>query len=171
MPTVEERVQALEDERSIHETLNQYAQSLDSGSTPQALADCFTDTAVWWSSAEGPWAGMSELRLEGQAALMDWFSRVPERGGYGHRTKHFVADPQIKLRGDRATVQSYFAMIREHGDGPVVYSMGQYVDAFVRCADGRWRIDERHVERDCVHPTLSAYPQLDGPARGSGKGV
>ena len=40
---------------------------------------------------------------------------------------------------------------RETEAGPLLYSMGQYLDVFVRCPDGRWRIQERHLSREGVH--------------------
>ncbi len=56
-----------------------------------------------------------------------------------------------RIDGDRATVRSYFCTMRETEEGPLLYSMGQYLDVFVRCTDGRWRMKERHLSREGVH--------------------
>ena len=57
--------------------------------------------------------------------------------------KHFVLDPLIAIDGDRASVESYFVRIDKDDDGPYLRVYGRYLDAFVRCADCKWRIQKR----------------------------
>ena len=51
-------------------------------------------------------------------------------------TSTFCVEPRVRLDGDRATVESYFARLNDSPDGPVVRSFGRYFDVLVRDADG-----------------------------------
>jgi len=155
---LERRLQAVEDEREVLRTLHQYAHSLDYGSQASEFTDCFLEDGVWYSTVEGRWAGASGLRLEGREQLERWFNRHAERGVPGHFTKHYMVEPEIRLDGDRATVQSYFSGIHEEPGGPLLYSMGRYLDVLVRCPDGRWRFQERHLCREGVHTSGQQLP-------------
>jgi hypothetical protein len=53
--------------------------------------------------------------------------------------------PQIRLDGDRAAVESGFARLDESAVGPLVRSFGRYRDELVRCEDGRWRFSQREA--------------------------
>jgi hypothetical protein len=148
---LEARLRRLEDERQVLRTLHQYAHALDYGADAAEFLDCFVPDGVWYSTIEGKWAGGGGVRLAGHAELRAWFERHAERGVPGHFTKHYMVEPEIVLEDDRATVMSYFSSIHEESSGPLLYSMGRYVDVAVRCPDGRWRLEERHLSREGVH--------------------
>jgi hypothetical protein len=150
--TLEQRLQRLEDREEILRTLHQYSHALDFGKDAAEFADCFTDDGVWYSTIEGKWAGTRGVRLEGRAQLAAWHARnAGSRGEPGAFGKHMLVEPDIRLDGDRATVRSYFHTLNETVDGPLPFSMGQYLDVMVRCPDGRWRFQERHLQRESVH--------------------
>jgi ketosteroid isomerase-like protein len=137
---LEARLRRLEDEREILDTLYQYGHSIDYGWREEWL-DCWTEDAVLrWPHAT--YAGRAEI---GRA--FDGHSHAPDA-----YHKHFLAEPRIRLSGDRATVDSYFTRINDSPQGPVVRSFGRYRDVVVRCADGRWRIKERVLERESLIP-------------------
>ena len=149
--SLEERLREFEDEREIVRTLNQYAVSLDYDLEPSQFADCFTESGTWWSSSEGRWAGSEGLRLEGRSRIAQWFvDRTTKRGTTGMRTKHMFRPPSIVLDGDAATSDTNFFVLHESPSGPIIHAMGRYLDTWLRCADGRWRIKERHLARDVV---------------------
>jgi hypothetical protein len=140
-----ERLQVLEDERAILQTLHQYGHSMDYG-PDAAFIDCFTPEGVWdvqmrQSSAGFQCRGHSEIAasLAGQTEM-----RAPAL-----YAKHFVMDPQIAVTGDEASVVSYFLRVEPRDAGPTqIVASGRYLDRMVRCDDGRFRFVERVAEID-----------------------
>lgn len=155
MTTLEERITALEDQRAITRTLLQYVQVIDQGSDPAEMGDCFTDDGVWWASIDGPFAGVAGSRHEGRKDIEHWFAGMPRLGtslevpaNSRAKSKHYLVSPDIHLDGDRATVESYHLETTASKEGPLITSMGRYLDVLVRCPDGRWRIKDRHLCRE-----------------------
>lgn len=154
MPTLEERLRALEDDREIRRTLLQYAHAIDQRATgdPSALSDCFTEDGVWWASVEGPWAGAGGVRHTGRKAIEAWFLTMrafgTDRPGPHGIGKHYLVTPDIQTHGDEATAESYHLSATATEAGPQIGSIGRYLDVLVRCPDGRWRIKERHLMKE-----------------------
>jgi ketosteroid isomerase-like protein len=154
--TLEDRIRALEDEREITRTLLQYVHEIDQGEDPAAFGDCFTDDGIWWASIDGPFAGLGGSRHEGRTDIEHWFSGMPrlKKEAAGAQTtprgksKHYLISPDIQVDGDRATAESYHLETTADQIGPLITSMGRYLDVLVRCPDGRWRIAERHLCRE-----------------------
>ncbi len=139
--SVEARLRMLEDERAILETMYQYGHSLDYG-WRDAFLDCFTPSGVWDSrrcDAERTPVG----RYAGRAELGGFFDRHTHAPSVYH--KHLLVEPRITLEGDRASAESYFLRVDELGGDVYVPGFGRYLDTLVRCADGRWRFEERRV--------------------------
>jgi ketosteroid isomerase-like protein len=142
MPTVDERLQRLEDERAILSTLYTYGHAVDYGYEDEWV-DCWTEDAVLhWPTRPGP--------LEGREAIAGAFREHTHAPEKFH--KHFLVEPRIRLDGDRATVESYYARLDQYEDGPKVRSFGRYRDVLVRCDDGRWRFEERRAENESRLP-------------------
>ena len=138
--SLETRLQRLEDEREILDTLYRYGHSIDYGQRDDWI-DCWTEDAVLrWPHAT--FTGHEEI---GRA--FDTHSHAPEA-----YHKHFLVEPRIRLDGETATTDSYFTRINDSPRGPVVRSFGRYRDVLVRCHDGRWRIKERLLERESLIP-------------------
>jgi ketosteroid isomerase-like protein len=138
--SLEARLQRLEDEREILDTLYKYGHSIDYGIREQWI-DCWTEDAVLhWPHAT--FTGHEEI---GHA--FDTHSHAPEA-----YHKHFLVEPRIRVDGDRATADSYFTRLNDSPSGPVVRSFGRYRDVLVRCDDGRWRINERQLDRESLIP-------------------
>jgi ketosteroid isomerase-like protein len=140
MQSLVERVNVLENEREILRSLFQYGHALDSGREDEFL-DCFTPTGAWISLG-------AKRRFRGQSALRQFFANHTHAPQYHHQ--HLVINPLTAIDGDEARVRSYYVRLDEHPDGPYVRSFGRYSDRFVRCPDGRWRIDERVVDGDAA---------------------
>jgi hypothetical protein len=136
--SLEERVQLLEDERSILHTMHTYAHSLDQN-LEEEFVDCWTDDARLY------WSGMQAEPFVGRDAIAQAFrSHAPVPGVVN---KHLTLEPRLTMEGGRATGVSYFAFVVGSGDGdPRIQSYGSYRDVFVRCDDGRWRFQERRPE-------------------------
>ena len=138
--TLEERLGRLEDERAILDRLYAYAHSLDHGMRGEWL-DCWTDDGVL------AWPHETFVGLEAIGRAYDGHSHAPEAFH-----KHLLVEPRVRLDGDEASVESYFARLNDSPGGPVVRSFGRYLDVIVRCADGAWRIRERRLERESLIP-------------------
>jgi hypothetical protein len=141
-----ERLQALEDERAILQTLYRYGHSMDYGPDAEFI-DCFVPEGIWDVRMRTLSAGSFKCRghreieasLAGQSAM-----RAPAL-----YAKHLVMDPQIVQTGDAASVQSYFLRVEPRDAGPTqIVASGRYLDRMVRCEDGRWRFMERIAEID-----------------------
>jgi ketosteroid isomerase-like protein len=147
VPTIEERLQRLEDERAIVDVLHAYGHSLDYGQR-DLWADCWTESAVLH------WPGVD---FDGRAAIVQAFddhSHAPDRFH-----KHMLVEPRVQLDGDMATVDSYFMRLDTGDDGPVLRSFGRYRDRMRRCDDGHWRFAERLCERESVIASALSPPR------------
>jgi hypothetical protein len=140
------RVQVLEDERAILQTLYQYGHAMDYG--PDAdFVDCFTPDGVWdvrmrrTPDEAFTCAGCDEIEA---SLAMQTSVRAPAL-----YAKHLLIEPRIVLDGDAASVQSYFARIEPREEGPTqIVASGRYLDHLIRCDDGRWRFTQRIAEID-----------------------
>lgn len=157
LPSVEERLERLEAERSILDTLYAYGHCLDAGDEA-GWVDCFTDNGRWTSQSPDPdrppvdISGREKLR-----AFAESHSRRPERFHV-----HIVVSPRITIDKDMRTAQatSYmFTMMRHNGIAPVLRVFGRYIDQLEHGEDGRWRFAWRHAEIDAATPDL---PSLVG---------
>jgi hypothetical protein len=156
VPTIEERLQKLEDKEEILHVLHRYAYAMDFGRDPDEWMDLYTEDGVWKGNAITSTAGAgSGDRIEGRKALAEWYMRsgraTDEYWGLGRRqTHHNIAVVDVKLDGNRATAVSYMTITQEDAKGPRLFGIGRYSDVLVKCDDGRWRFKVRHLERTCV---------------------
>jgi ketosteroid isomerase-like protein len=140
--SLETRLRILEDERSIIKTLYQYGHALDYGDE-EAYVDCFTDDGVF--EVRRRVADITQ-RVVGKSArriFVAQHSRAPE--GWH---KHMVLQPIIDVYGDLARCVSYALVLVDHDDRPLVRDFARYKDRFLRCEDGKWRIEERIAESE-----------------------
>ena len=139
------RLEALEDERAILQTLHTYCHAIELGIEEEWL-DCFTPDGalvLHWRDQPGSRSdGRSEL-----AAFIAGHSRAP-----GRHHKHVYAVPLVALDGPTATVTGYVVRIDDDKGTPVIWSFGRYHDRMAKGPDGRWRIKERRLELDALHP-------------------
>jgi hypothetical protein len=141
-----ERLQALEDERAILETLYQYGHSMDYG--PDAdFIDCFVPAGIWDVRMRN--APDAAFQCRGHTEIATSLSQQTAVRAPALFAKHFVMDPRIAVTRDEASVLSYFLRVEPRADGPSqIVASGRYVDRLVRCDDGRWRFTERIAEID-----------------------
>jgi hypothetical protein len=140
------RLQALEDERAIQQTLHQYGHSMDYGPDAEFI-DCFTPEGVWDVRMRKSPAG--SFRCRGHPEIAQSLAGQTEMRAPAVSAKHLVMNPQIAVTGDEAAVRSYFLRVEPRDNGPTeIVASGRYLDHLVRCADGHWRFTERIAEID-----------------------
>lgn len=138
-----DRVRRLEDERAILRTLHGYGHAVDAADR-DAYLDLWTDDAAFDARGRQPGDVSRVVRgVEARTDFIEHFSRPPV--GWH---KHLLIEPLIDIEpgGDTARVTSYFAVLREEDEMPIVWVFGRYRDTLVRCDDGAWRFAERIAE-------------------------
>jgi hypothetical protein len=140
-----ERVERLEAERDIRVLMVSYAESLDYGEN-SAWAACFASGGVFDVRMRGD-PMFTHTGTEALAAFAAQHTHAPH---VYH--KHFLSVPVIEFTGpDTATARTYFTMLHERPQGPIVLVIGRYLDELVR-ADGRWLFATRIVDMEALPP-------------------
>lgn len=131
MTGLEERVRHLEDRAAIQELRAHYCHVLDDGDW-DGVVDCFTPDGVF----EG--LGVAS----GAAQLRSFFGGLQD----GPLTSwwHFSCNETVELDRDTATGTTWLLQPCVV-EGEAQVAAGRYVDSMVRCPDGRWRFQKRHV--------------------------
>jgi hypothetical protein len=142
------RVQELEDERAVRATLQRYCHAIDHGDeavwvdlfVPDARVETHESQAVGTPPAP-PLLGHHWL-----ARVAARHTRAPEKWH-----QHVVANLMITIHGDTARVESYFFLLMDEAGEREIAVFGRYHDQLVRCADGRWRFQERIIHVDSTN--------------------
>jgi 3-phenylpropionate/cinnamic acid dioxygenase small subunit len=138
-----DRLDRLEAEQAIRETMVRYAQTLDYGDSA-GWAACYTPDGIF------------DVRRRGEPMFRHQGTEALEKFADGHTSapdvyhKHFLGLPSITLSGDgrSATASTYFMMVHESPAGPHVLVFGRYLDVFARGEDAGWRLGERVVDME-----------------------
>ncbi|MEI9812333.1 MAG: nuclear transport factor 2 family protein [Acidobacteriota bacterium] len=137
-PTVEQRLQQLEDKAAIEQVLIDYGRTLDSRDLV-AYSELF--------AKEGEWIG-GFGDVKGRAALLDFMKKNIGTALNAAKTYHLLTNFTIEVHGDRATALSRWSYVVPNADKkPVLEHSGRYEDALIR-EDGRWRFLKRVVYND-----------------------
>lgn len=138
------RLDRLESEQAIRETMVRYAQTLDYGDSA-GWAACYTADGVFDVRRRGE----PLFRHQGGQALAEFAQSHTSAPDVYH--KHMLGLPSITLTDDglAATASTYFMMVHESPGGPHVLVFGRYLDAFTRSAAG-WQLSERIVDMEDV---------------------
>lgn len=140
-----ERLERLEAERDIRDLMVRYAESLDYGANGDWAA-CFT--------ADGHF----DVRMRGEPMFAH--TGTDELAAFAGRHthapdvyhKHFLSVPVIDFDGaDLASARTYFTMLHERPQGPVVLVIGRYLDELVR-QDAGWAFATRVVDMEALPP-------------------
>ena len=152
---LERRVALLEDERAILRRLFAYGHAIDYGDE-EAWTNCFAENGVF--DIRTRLEGTPNMKVSGRAELRAFVgrhTRAPERWH-----KHMLVEPAIDVEGDTARSDSYFAVLMEHEEMPILRVFGRYRDRLVRGTDGEWRFLERIAEIESMRRGLP--PFIDG---------
>jgi len=127
MEALEARFRKLADIDEIRRLKARYAAACDSNYDADAIADLFTEDAVWDGGKFG--------KAEGRENIRRFFRRAREVFSFAI---HNVMNPRIDVDGDRATGQWYLVQpaTREPGT-QAVWLAAVYHDEYVRVS-GKW---------------------------------
>jgi len=157
-PSVEARLQKLEDEAAIRQRLQDYMGVLAARDW-DTYVTYFTDDAAL-VMPEGTVVGLAAIR-ERMATASERMAQAAE-GKPRRRQADLLSVQSLKVNGDGAMSTSRFVFIRETEDIRFrVGGSGLYIDKWRRGADGVWRISERIVDYDM----LPGVPQIPRPVR------
>jgi hypothetical protein len=140
---LEARIRRLEDLQEIAQLRARYCQYLDDGRWDD-LVDLFTE--------DGSFVGLSTVT--GRAALRTFFADL--QSGRLKAWWHFSSNETIDLVDDRATGETWLDQPCVVDDKPHI-AAGRYTDRMRRCADGRWRFEERKVTFFFWSPTSEGW--------------
>ncbi|WP_068396394.1 nuclear transport factor 2 family protein [Kribbia dieselivorans] len=149
---LEARIKRLEDLHEIQQLRARYCQFLDDGRWDE-LVELFTE--------DGSFVGLSTAT--GRADLRAFFSELQD--GPLAAWWHFSSNETIDLDGDVATGETWLDQPCVVNDEPHI-AAGRYTDRMRRCADGRWRFEERKVTFFFWSPTSTGWApgRFDYPA-------
>lgn len=137
-PTIEARLQKLEDIEEIRTLLLNYGKTLDNRDL-KAYADLFTKDGVW-SGGFGIVKGRSDLL----AFMQKNVGTAPNTG----KTYHLLTNFDITVNGNTATAISRWSYVIGTAEKkPVLEHSGRYEDTIVR-EDGKWKFQKRVVLND-----------------------
>jgi hypothetical protein len=132
--TLEQRLAAVEDRDAILDAAYRFNTLVNYGGSIDAWRAVLVDDArVAVSGPDGT------LLAEDRGVEAIRSSRPPKEGRHDHNLLH---GPILELDGDEATLESYWTVISDAGDGPRVAMYGTATNTFVR-TDGRWLIASR----------------------------
>lgn len=143
-------------EREITRTLHRYSQAVDYCMEAEWV-DCFTEDGTYEVRGDVLPESVIAMRTDliGREALRRFIDARAQGVREDRRIafqKHLPVVPLIEVDGDEATVVSHFVGLDREDGLPVVRDIGQYRDKFVKCADGRWRINHRIYEAEAFRP-------------------
>lgn len=135
-PTIEQRLQRVEDELAIQRVLIEYSATQD--------AHDFAGYVALFAR-EGEWVNGRTVHKGREAIrkmLVDLYG-APAPGYVNTESYHISSNPQIDVKGDRATVRSRHLLVMRGPRGePTPMLAGRYEDEFIR-EDGQWKILRR----------------------------
>jgi len=135
-PTLEQRLQRVEDELAIRRVLVEYSATQD--------AHDFAGYVALFAK-DGEWVNGRTVH-KGHAAIMKMLVDLygsPPQGYVNSESYHISSNPQVEVHGDRATVRSRHLLVMRGPKGePVPALAGRYEDEFIR-EGGQWKILRR----------------------------
>jgi uncharacterized protein (TIGR02246 family) len=150
-PTLEQRVQRLEDVAAIQRVLVEYSARIDARDFA-GYAALFAQDGTWQNGTT-----VRRGREEIQAMLVGLFG-TPEAGFVNAEDYHLVSNPQVDVQGDRATARSRHLLVMRGENGqPQPMLAGLYEDELIR-EDGGWKI-LRRVDNP-VMPTADEWLKI-----------
>lgn len=151
VPSVEQRLRALEDRNAILDLEAGYAVRWDTNE-PQRWAGLFTEDGVFEMKAAGD---TPPMRIEGRDALREFCRGINERW----TGMHYLHPPQLEIDGDTARATVFFEYRYLHRGGAAHTRQGSvsgyYRVTYLRTPQG-WRMRER-IEKAVMAASGSFY--------------
>ena len=125
---LERRIKVLEGIEDIKKLKRRYCALCDDNYQADALADLFTEDAVWDGGIRG--------RNDGREEIRSFFQRAPERLPFA---MHMVMNPIIEVNGDTGTGTWYLFQPCTFAEGNrAVWGAARYDEEYVRVG-GEWK--------------------------------
>jgi len=144
--SLEQRIQRLEDIQAITALKARYVNLNDGGwkgpthQYPQEVADLFV--------ADGSWDGRpSAGYARGHAEIKELFTAFQSV----KFILHYITNPMIEVDGDTASGHWHALVTMTAHDDQAYWSLGLYIDTFVRTAEG-WKLKDLRFEPASVSP-------------------
>ena len=144
-PSVEARLQVLEDREEIRQLLIDYGRTLDQRDFA-GFARLFAENAQYG-------AGTGD-DIKGPAAIAKFLEETFKKNPTGVRSPnfHLFANPIIRVKGDEATaVSKGMFVVPNQANVPEIVMLAAYSDTLVR-AGGQWKFKRRIVHGDIPAP-------------------
>ena len=156
-PSIEDRLQAMEDRLAIYQLVCGYGYAMD-GCNADAVGSLYAENGVYAVGDIGAFEGRERIEA---------ITRDPGHLGLvGRGCAHMSTLPYVVLDGDRATATCH-TMVAMHGeDGFYIGRLSASRLQFSRKPDGGWQIDHRQnnmLNGDKAAPALLARVK-EGPA-------
>jgi uncharacterized protein (TIGR02246 family) len=159
-PTIEQRLQRVEDELAIQRILIDYASTQD--------ARDYAGYAALFAK-NGEWVNGKNVH-KGREAIVKMLTDLygpPPPGFVNNESYHLTSNPQIEVNGDRATARSRHLLVLRGPKGePTPALAGRYEDELIR-EEGQWKI-LRRVDYP-VMPTSEEWMKFIRERRAGGK--
>jgi SnoaL-like domain len=134
-PSIEARLQAVEDRQAIEQLLLEYGRALDSRDFT-AYSQLFADKGTW-SGSIGTFTGPAEIKVAMENAF-----KGPKPDPNHVTNFHLLTNAIITLDGDKAKAVSKWTFVRMSDNEPDPMLAGEYIDTFVR-EKGQWKFMSR----------------------------
>ena len=122
------RIQVLEDIEALKTLKYRYADACDRGYDADALADLFTEDAIWDGGLFG--------RYEGREAIRQFFQGVSSDIVFA---MHYMMNPIVEVDGDQARGAWYLFQTCTFAEGEqAVWGAARYEEQYQR-VDGQWK--------------------------------
>jgi hypothetical protein len=145
-PSLEARVQRLEDIEAIRVLKHRYATLCDDGYRADPLAALFTEDAVWDGGVLG--------RFEGRAAIHAFFAGCSKTVPFAI---HHLMNPVIEVQGDDATGDWFLLEPLVFAKGDRAYWMAAHYHDRYRREDGAWRFAHVKIDLTLLAPYEAGF--------------
>lgn len=157
---LEQRLARFEALREIEQLVYRYAELCDQSYAPDALADLFTEDAVWSSAT--PDGAIDFGTQRGREAIRANFAQMPSEVGLP--TLHVAVAPQVVLAADGQTAVGKWRTLvllsqpePRTADAAATFLGANYEHAY-RLTEGRWLFERVAAFLDFNIPLIPAAP-------------
>lgn len=142
MPTLEQRLAALEAEQAIRRLLVEFVAGCDAGYDADRIASLFCMDAVMELGPLG--------RYDGRDAIHGFFQRIASRIP---STGHFQMNVAVRVDEDgRGASGRWYGLETPTVDDQALWGAFTYTDRYRRDEDDRWRIERLHQRFEFLTP-------------------